>query len=63
MQSTCVKCGADVDQPATGRPRIYRGVGCRRAAEHEIRRLNRAIEATEVNIRAYQAELGVDPVW
>lgn len=36
----CIKCGAPVHQPATGRPKSYCSTGCRRAAEKEIGRLN-----------------------
>jgi len=31
----CVKCGAPLEQPATGRLRVYCGPICRQAAAHE----------------------------
>lgn len=43
----CVKCTAALPEQATGRPRVYCGVTCRRAGEHEIRRIIRALERLE----------------
>ncbi len=43
----CLKCGKPLTKPATGRPPSYCSRGCRRAAEHEIRRINRYIERLE----------------
>ncbi len=52
MTSTCRKCGAPVEQTGgRGRPRSYCSVGCRRAAEREIRRADRAIEQMEERAR------------
>src|SRR5687768_17907774 len=49
---TCRKCGAELPEAAgPGRPRSYCSVGCRRAAELEVRRLQRALENTEDMIR------------
>jgi len=51
--TTCPKCGADVPQkPGKGRPAVYCGVTCRKAAEYELRRLQRALEAAEDRLRA-----------
>jgi len=44
---TCCRCGTPLQVPQTGRPPIYCGNGCRRAAEHEIRRLVRHLERYE----------------
>ncbi len=46
---SCRKCGRDL--PESGRPRSYCSVGCRRAAEFEVRRLQKALESTEGMIR------------
>lgn len=52
----CIKCGAPVHQPATGRPKAYCSTGCRRAAEKEIGRLNDRIGQLEQ--KAMNARLG-----
>ena len=44
---TCRKCGNALEQPATGRPKIYCGTACRRSAELEITRLGRHLERLE----------------
>jgi predicted nucleic acid-binding Zn ribbon protein len=41
--SGCVKCGGVVEQRATGRPRRFCSVGCKRSAEYERRRLDRRL--------------------
>ncbi len=52
MTNTCRKCGGPVDQTGgRGRPRAYCSTGCRRAAEREIRRADRAIEQMEDRAR------------
>lgn len=45
--TNCIKCGAAIEQPATGRPRAYCSTGCRRAAEKEIIRLNDRLATLE----------------
>jgi len=45
--TSCRKCGTSLPQPSIGRPRTYCGVGCRRAAEREVRRLDNSIAALE----------------
>jgi hypothetical protein len=46
--NTCLKCDQPLPEPAsTGRPAVYCSSGCRRAAELEITRLNRRIDALE----------------
>lgn len=52
----CIKCGAPIQQPATGRPRAYCSTGCRRAAEKEIGRLNDRL--TKLEDRATNCRLG-----
>ena len=53
-RETCLKCGEPLQQPATGRPAVYCSTGCRRAAEYELRRLQRHLEAVEGELRAIQ---------
>jgi hypothetical protein len=43
----CVKCGTGLTRPATGRPPRYCSVTCRRAAEFELRRVQRRLESLE----------------
>src|SRR5215203_4677035 len=43
----CLKCGSDVEQNGVCRRKVYCGRSCRRAAEYELRRLQRALEAAE----------------
>lgn len=44
----CVKCGKPIQTTATtGRPPDYCSASCRRAAEYEVRRVNRRIEMLE----------------
>jgi len=47
----CLKCAGPLpEQAATGRPPSYCSEGCRRAAEFEIRRLNRRLERLEERV-------------
>jgi hypothetical protein len=43
----CLKCGGPVQKPTTGRPPTYCSPGCRRAAEYEVRRINRLLQNLE----------------
>jgi hypothetical protein len=54
----CLKCGAPIQGPATGRPKAYCGQVCRRLAEFEIRRLTRQLETLEAE-RLYLEQTGV----
>jgi hypothetical protein len=45
--TSCRKCGTPLPEPSIGRPRAFCGVGCRRAAEREVRRLDNSIAALE----------------
>ena len=49
----CPKCGSALPrrEPGPGRPSRYCSVGCRRSAEFEIRRIDRAIEKVEDRLR------------
>lgn len=47
MSDQCVKCRRALEQTGTGRPKAYCGEGCRRAAEHEVRRISRRLERLE----------------
>ena len=38
--SACAVCDGPLEQPATGRPRVYCSKTCRRAAEYRIRNVN-----------------------
>ncbi len=51
-RSGCVKCGLPLSQPAKGRPRIYCGPSCRRAAEFELRRVQNALVVAEREVEA-----------
>lgn len=44
---SCAVCQAPLEQPATGRPRVYCGQVCRRAAEYELRRLQSLLTVAE----------------
>lgn len=45
---TCLKCGRELEDSArSGRPRSWCSTGCRRAAEYELRRLSRRLQALE----------------
>lgn len=46
----CVKCGAELSAPPTGRPPTYCSTGCRRATEYELRRLQRRLERLEEDL-------------
>lgn len=53
----CIKCGSPVvDTTATGRPKYYCSMACRRAAEHQIGRINRLLGKLEE--QASNARLG-----
>ena len=54
---TCRKCGTSLTSPATGRPPTYCGTGCRRAAEHEIRRLSRHLERLALDASKLRIDL------
>ncbi len=43
----CLMCGTALEQPATGRPRVYCGVPCRRASEYELRRVQSLLLTAE----------------
>ena len=43
----CRYCSRDLHEARNGRPRDYCSVGCRRAAEYEIRRISRRLEELE----------------
>ncbi len=45
--TSCRKCGTPLPERTIGRPRTYCGVGCRRTAEREVRRLDNLIAALE----------------
>lgn len=49
--NTCLKCGLTIEEQATtGRPKAYCSVGCRRSAEHEVRRINSLLQKLETDL-------------
>jgi hypothetical protein len=51
MSDKCQKCGTPIAQhEGRGRPSSYCSTSCRRAAEHEIRRLDKHITMLEARI-------------
>lgn len=51
MSECCQKCGTPIAQHAgRGRPSSYCSTACRRAAEHEVRRLDKHIAMLEARI-------------
>ncbi len=54
----CLKCGAPLPEPpATGRPPVYCGPGCRRAVEYEVRRITRRLERDEDELQRLDRRL------
>jgi predicted nucleic acid-binding Zn ribbon protein len=43
----CLVCRAPLERPEMGRPPSYCSTGCRRAAEYELRRLQRRLQVLE----------------
>mgnify|MGYP003395817358 CR=1 FL=1 len=63
MKTTCIKCGKAIEgTAATGRPLTYCSVGCRRAAEHEVRRLNSRLEKLEGDLSNTRLGYGWEPM-
>ena len=60
---TCLSCRKRLHQPATGRPRVYCGPECRRAAEYELRRIQSQLGQAEKNERTARAEYIAGPQW
>ena len=55
----CLVCGGDLPaQDNGGRPRVYCCQTCRRAAEHEIRRLGRRLEWVETAASQWRLHAG-----
>lgn len=64
-RSTCRKCGQSLPArtPSTiGRPLDYCSTGCRRAAEHELRRLDTQLLTAEAEITALRLALIPQPL-
>jgi hypothetical protein len=63
---TCAKCTRPLSARArTGRPARYCSPACRRAAEYELRRVQRHLEMVERELRLYRvksAETWIPPV-
>jgi hypothetical protein len=62
-QLLCRKCSRPFTRlKSVGAPAKYCSVGCRRAAEYEVRRLQRALENLEASLRADRLAPGLaDP--
>jgi hypothetical protein len=59
--TTCRKCGRDLAaREGAGRPAVYCSVGCRRAAEYELRRAQDALAAAEKDIRAHREHVALE---
>ncbi len=52
---TCRVCGAPLEQPETGRKRLYCGVACRRKQEARLDRARSALAHVEAAIARHQA--------
>ena len=53
--TTCIKCDRQLHpQEGPGRPRRWCSVGCRRAAEYELRRLVRRLDDVEGQLPAWR---------
>src|SRR5215218_7948151 len=46
-RGSCAKCSSPLSQPARGRPKRYCSTACRRAAEFELRRVQKALTTAE----------------
>jgi hypothetical protein len=57
----CFKCGGQIQQLATGRPRRFCSDACRVAANYEIRRLNVRLQSLETDASRlrYEPDHGV----
>lgn len=56
----CIKCNAKLpEHEGPGRPKDYCSTACRRAAELEIRRLDRRLEALEVRMSGLRLGYGI----
>jgi hypothetical protein len=62
-RKTCLICRTRLEQPATGRPRVYCGQACKRAAEYEIRRAQSLLLAAEKAELRYRGEWLTGPEW
>lgn len=51
----CKTCGAPLEQPETGRKRLYCGVTCRRKQEAALDRIRSALAHVEATIARHQA--------
>lgn len=61
--TTCSGCGSKLEQSATGRPKVYCGPVCRRAAEYALRRVQSLLMRAEQKAQdaAARAVSGVEP--
>jgi hypothetical protein len=55
--TTCATCGTPLEpREGPGRPSVYCGEPCRRAAEYRLRSLAKRIDSTELELRRLLAE-------
>ena len=52
----CRTCKAPLTLPKAGRPPSYCSVGCRRMAQHEIRRINKTISRLQESAAYYYVD-------
>ena len=57
--SGCRRCGAALGSQGRGRPAVYCSPACRRAAEFEVRRLTRRLDALEVQASTARVQLAM----
>jgi hypothetical protein len=57
----CRKCGTKPlpEHSGRGRPSVYCSTGCRRAAEYELKRAQRALEGVEGQIASHREHLAL----
>lgn len=57
---TCVKCGKPLpERSGPGRPQVFCGKACRRVAEYELRRLQKALQGVEESLRHHRESLAL----
>lgn len=61
--TACRECGERVTQARTGRPRVYCGSTCRRAAEYELRRLRALLSRAGQREQDARAKRAVAEQW
>ena len=60
---TCARCGAELVQPDTGRPRVYCGPLCRRDAEYRLRRVQSHLARAERALTNARLSVAAGPTY